>query len=321
MRRDWNLGKLFGDWSFNIAASLEFWDWQRGGWKAPQNQAYLLSLFAALVFAACGVWMIRLVRRESGADPFVESVRAWWVLLAAGFVLLALSFPVYLLLDSARGLWRTQFSSGIGAGLVFTALLGLATYAVKRQTAKITTVLLLGSVIIFFGSASALQKGALHLWIWEQHRAVLLQILRVAPSVRPNAVIVLTNVPKDKDPFSHNMWLDMALRLAYPGIPVAGIYFYADGTPSPGNNLKLAGDRWKWDETGFATVVRDSSISNTIIIEDHSGLVNTIPSFVCAADCETQLYNPAAMITGPISPRTERRYHLDSAEDFHLPLL
>lgn len=158
MRRDWKLGRLFGDWSFNIAASLEFWDWQRGGWRTPQNQAYLLSLVAALVFAACGVGMIRLRRRELGARPFIESVRTWWMLLAAGFVLLALSFPVYLLLDSARGLWRTQFLSGIGAGLVFTALLGLATCAFKRQTLKITTVLLIGSIITFFGSESALQK-------------------------------------------------------------------------------------------------------------------------------------------------------------------
>lgn len=134
-------------------------------------------------------------------------------------------------------------------------------------------------------------------------------------------MIVLTNVPKDDDPFSHNMWLDMALRLAYPGIPVAGIYFYADGTPSPGNNLRLAGDRWKWDGTGFPTVVRDSSISNTIVISDHSGLVKELPSFVCKADCATQLYNPAAVITGPISPRTVRRYHPDSTELYHLPLL
>src|SRR5580692_2222508 len=38
------------------------------------------------------------------------------------------------------------------------------------------------------------------------------------------------------------MWLNLALPLVYPGIPVAGISFYADDTGSPGNNLKADGD-------------------------------------------------------------------------------
>jgi hypothetical protein len=37
------------------------------------------------------------------------------------------------------------------------------------------------------------------------------------------------------------MWLDMALRLMYPGIPVAGTYFYEDGTPAPGASLEAEG--------------------------------------------------------------------------------
>jgi len=34
------------------------------------------------------------------------------------------------------------------------------------------------------------------------------------------------------------MWLDLALRLVYPGIPVAGLYYYADGTPGPGDGFE-----------------------------------------------------------------------------------
>jgi uncharacterized protein (DUF697 family) len=79
-------------------------------------------------------------------------MRTWWALLGVGFILVALSFPVYLLLDSARGLWRTQFLSGIGAGLVLAALSGLISHAFVRHTAKIALFLAFGAVIAFFGT-------------------------------------------------------------------------------------------------------------------------------------------------------------------------
>lgn len=315
MRKSWGLGNLMSDWSFNIVASLDFWNWTRGGWRTPESQAILLSSLAALVFVAAGVVLIRGGHESHRPQMFIGTARAWWILLAVGFVLLALSFPVYLLLDSARGLWRTQFLSGIGAGLVLTAVLGLASRAFGRSMLQATTFLILGGAIIFFGSLSAIQKGGFHRWIWERHRTAILEILRIAPSVKPGTVIVLANVPKDNDPFGHNMWLDLALRLAYPGIPVAGVYFYANGTPSPGNNFKAEGDRWRWDGTGFPPVVHDTPISDTVIVDfDPSGtgqLEKTMPPFVCRAQCSVALYNPAAVITGPISPRTVHRYHTD----------
>ena len=43
------------------------------------------------------------------------------------------------------------------------------------------------------------------------------------------------------------MWFELALRLAYPHTPVAGIYFYEDGKPAPGNNQKLKDDHWVCD--------------------------------------------------------------------------
>jgi hypothetical protein len=247
---------------------------------------------------------------------FVGPARPWWVLLAVGFVLLVLSFPVYLLLDSARGLWRTQFLSGIGAGLVLTAVMGLASRAFGRSMLRTTSFLILVGVIVFFGSLSAIQKGGFHRWIWERHRTAILEILRIAPSVKPSTVIVLANVPKDNDPFGHAMWLDLALRLSYPGIPVDGVYFYADGTPGPGNGFKAEGDRWRWDRIGFPAAMHGTAISNTVIVDfDPSGigrLEKTMSPFVCRAVCAVGSYNPTAVITGPISPRTVRRYVLDA---------
>jgi hypothetical protein len=142
------------------------------------------------------------------------------------------------------------------------------------------------------------------------------RILQSAPSVKPNTVIVLVNVARDDDPFGHNMWLDLAVRLVYPGIPVAGTYFFADGAPSPGGNLHVEGDHWKWDGTGFAPLVWSTGIANTVIVNQNptadDGLVKTMPAFLCGFKCAATLYNPTTVIAGTISPRAARRYRLSS---------
>ena len=101
------------------------------------------------MFIACGLAFMRLTRENRRPNPFVESIWTWWTLLAVGFILVVLSFPVYLLLDSARGLWRTQFLSGIGAGLVLAAVCGLTSQAFVLRTAKIGLFLGFGAVIAF----------------------------------------------------------------------------------------------------------------------------------------------------------------------------
>ena len=315
MRKGWSWRSLLGDWFFNIAASLEFWKWPRGNWKAPKSEVYLLALLAALVFIACGLAFMRLTRENRRPNPFVESMRTWWTLLGVGFILVALSFPAYLLLDSARELWRTQFLSGIGAGLVLAALCGLASHPFVRRTAKIALFLAFGAGIAFFGSASAIQKCAFERWLWERHRVAIKEILDVAPSVEPNTVIVLTNVPKDNDPFENQMWLDLALRLAYPGIPVGGVYFYADGTPGPGDSWKAGGKSWTWDGTGIQPVFPATGLANTLVVDyEPSGrgkLATAWPAFVCQTRCAIELYHPDTRVTGPISPIASRRYRLD----------
>jgi len=317
MRTNWGLGSLMSDWSFNIVASLDFWHWTRGGWRVPEGPPIMLSLLAALVFVAGGFAVSHQASRSGTLGLRLADTRNTWVLLAVGFVLLVLSFPVYLLLDSVRGLWRTQFLSGIGAGLVFTALLALLSQPIRHPLPRKIVFLALGGTIVFFGSLSAIQKGAFHRWIWERHRTAVAEILRIAPSVKPDTVIVLANVPKNDDPFGHNMWLDLALRLAYPHIRVAGIYFYTDGTPGPGDHFKAEGDRWKWDGKGLRPTVVDTAISDTVIVDfdpsGHGTLAKIMPSFVCEGDCAAGLYNPATVITGPISPRTVRRYRLDAS--------
>ena len=204
MRTDWNPVILAKDWWFNIASSLEFWAWRREP-NAPEGLTVVLSIVAAVAFVAGGVTLLRIIRGRRGEDPVPASQRQWWALLAAGSVLLALSFPVYLLLSSARSLWRTQFLSGIGSGLIWTAVLGLISIALLKKTSRSGAFLVLGAMIVYFGTASAIAKGAVHRKIWDRYRATIVEILRVAPSVKPGAVIVLTGVPKNEDPFGHNM--------------------------------------------------------------------------------------------------------------------
>jgi hypothetical protein len=315
VRKDWGLANLLRDWWFNVRASLEFWRWDAAV-GTPAHHRVLLGWVAAVVFVAGGA-TIRYVGGEPARRNFFAATRErGWRLLCVGFVALALSFPVYLMLESASSLWRTQFLSGIGAALVLTGLIMVAlSYGRSTRPAGTAVAFMLATgVIVWFGSVAAIDKGAAQRVVWERHRSAVARILAVAPSVKPNTIIVLVNVPRAEDPFGHHMWLDLAVRLAYPGIPVAATYFYADRTPSPGSNLRIDGDRWKWDGTGFPPLVREASLANTVIVDAGSpaaALVRSIPDFLCEARCAAQLYDPTAVTTGPISPRAVRRYRLD----------
>jgi hypothetical protein len=318
MRSSWRPADLAGDWVFNVLASLDFWAWARNEVKTPAGVVVPFSICAAIVFCIGALAVARLARAGARDRSLVPAPGACWKLLACGMAALILSFPVYLALDAARGLWRTQLLSGVGSGLVLTGLLSVAVSYAGSWRRSVTCVVFLATagVVVYFGSVSALQKGAFHRSIWERHRRTIARILETVPNVKPNAVIVLVNVPKEDDPFGIDLWFDLAVRLMYPGTPVSGIYFYADGTPAPGNSLKLEGRRWKWDGTGGGTLVADTTAASTIVIDDAAAggraLMPSMPSFICHTSCGSELYNPAALITDTISPRTVRRYRLHS---------
>jgi hypothetical protein len=318
MRKSWSALAILSDWWFNVAASLEFWTWPDGDGRAAPGSIPLLSFLAAAVFLAGGTAIVRLRSRRGETAALVPDQSAWGQLFSVGFVLLVLSFPVYLLLNLSRSLYRTHFLSGIGAGLVLAASVGFVSDRFKDPAARRTTFLGAAAVIVYFGTVAALERGSVQLWQWELHRSAMTQILHVAPRVKQDTVVVLTNVPRATDPFQHNMWLDMGLRLAYLGTRVGGIYFYDDLTPSPGNNIVAAGDEWKWDGTGFPPELRQTKLANTVIVKyEASGpgeLLRTFPTFLCHGNCTTASYDPTrAIIAGPVAPRTVRRYRLGSS--------
>lgn len=314
LRKSWSLASIAGDWGFNIFASLRFWDWgSPQGWRTPPGYAYALSALTALVFAAGWIAVIRLGEDRERSNPFAPSVRVCWTLLAGGFAVLVLSFPVYLLLNTARGLWRTQFLSGIGSGIVMAAVLGLISWIPLRKFGRMALVIAAGSAIAYCGSVYAIEKGGTHRYDWDRHRRALLGISRLAPNIWPETVVVMTNVPKGEDPFFDNLWFDMGLRLLYPGIPVAGVYYYSDGSPGPGNNLALEGSAWHLEGNGYGRLFSTTPLAKTIVVDyDPSGavkLLEKLPPWLCRTTCAAELYAPHAVIlSGPMSPIGARRF-------------
>ncbi len=293
LRKSWSFGSILSDWWFNIAASLRFWSWPSSEPShASASQLILPAVLAVTVFLV-GIGL--MVLSNAG---WISKRRTLWTVMVVGLLLLALSFPAYLILESARSLWRTQILSGFGAALTLGAAIGLcASYA--PSWLRFSIIALLGALVIGYGGFSALKKAAFHRWVWERQRSAMAQVLGVAPRLTTGTLVILTNVPKDDDPFlGDDMWFDMALRLAYPGTKVAGIYFYENGAPAIGDDLK------RLTKSGVDTML--------VIQYQRQGVLaiaRTLPSFLGGAENSASLYNPQARIeSGSPSPRAIRRY-------------
>ncbi|MDE3166309.1 MAG: hypothetical protein KGN36_10920, partial [Acidobacteriota bacterium] len=151
---------------------------------------------------------------------------------------------------------------------------------------------------------------------WERQRLLTTAMLRAVPNVRPGAVVVLTGVSRDPDPFSDNMWFEGAVRLAYPGKDVDGMYFYSGYGVPPGANLKADGGRWRWDGSGFPPLLADAAVADTVVIHyDGNGRAHVVPSLppqICRGSCDTSAYHPEAVVAGSLNPIAVRRYRLDA---------
>jgi hypothetical protein len=297
VRKVWSVGSILNDWLFNISASLKFWAW--AGSEAAHASAGQLMLPAVLAVALFLIG-IGLVVWSNGA--WMPNRRTLWTVMLVGLLLLVLSFPGYLILESARSLWRTQILSGFGAALLLGAAIGFCASYAPRRWLQLSAIALLGSLVVGFGGFSAVKKAALHRWVWERQRSVMAQVLGVAPRLKTGTLVILTNVPGDNDPFlQDNWWFEMALRLAYPGTSVAGIYFYSDGTPSKGDDLKLL-TQGRVEGMLVLNYERDGVLS----------IARSLPSSLGINDDATGFYNPEARISsGSPSPRAVRRYGIN----------
>jgi hypothetical protein len=310
LRSDWSPAALVHDLAWNVAASVRFWDW---GVSLPiwTRSLVVAVAWAAIVFCLGALYLNAMARRRS-LETF-PGRRQLMALLGAGVLVLVLSFPAYLLLSSATSLWRTQFLSGIGAALVLASLAGLAGTVLPDGKVRFAWLLAAGGVVCSFGALAAYADGWFHYQVWERHRQAIAEVLAVAPRIRPETVIVLVDVPRSTQPFGHNMWFDVALRLAYPHVPVAGVYFWDNDQPAPGVNMVVDSGDWRQTREGFPTMLSKADFAHTIVIRFDPGgtprLLARVPPFVTSDPAAVHRYNPSAVIVnGPPDPLALRRY-------------
>ena len=314
LRKTWSLSSILSDWWFNISASLRFW-----AWPGPQQfhagaHDWMLPAACAVVVFLAGTLLL------AWSDSWIPQRRALGTWMLAGLILVAISFPAYLILDSARTLWRTQILSSFGAALVLSAAIGICASYVPKRWLQISAMALLGAAVVSYGSYSTLKKAAYHRWLWDRHRAAMAQVLDAAPRLKPGTLVILTGVPKDADPFSgDNMWFDMALRLAYPGTAVAGVYFYRDGAEAPGAGLAIspAGD---WRLRGDQLLAK-GDVDALLVFEYHEqnvlSVARRLPGVLHIDENAARSYHPEARVeSGSPSQRAVRRYAASIPADY-----
>jgi len=307
MRRDWNVGALLNDWLFNVYQSLAFWGWSREMSRSePAGSVLVLAALAAAVVIG-GVSVLGVKR--------IPEARKLFGAACVGSLLLVCSFPAYLVLESARSLWRTQILSGLGAGVVLASAIAVASRAAGGW-ARVAVVAILSGCVAWFGSHSALKKSAHHRAVWELYRHAMTEVLQVAPRIRPGTLIVLKNVPREQDPFAgDNLWFDMAVRLAYPGVPVDGVYLYDDGS-MPGGPKPQIESPSRWIMSG-GSLVHEGGIGSIFCIRYSQSEQPAVLDHLPAPWAETSgQYEPTSRIApGPPPQRVIRRFRLNERQD------
>jgi hypothetical protein len=306
-RSDLAIGPMLGDLVFNVKASLRFWNWED---QPPATG--LVPAVVGLIGASIVIIGGALVHRLQGGEDVVPGRQSLVTVTLVGLVLLVASFPAYVLLSSARSLWRTQFLSGIGFGIALAAAISLGVTFVRGRDVRATGALILTAVVAYFGATASYGVARFHYEIWDRHRDAVADVLEIAPRIEPNSVLVYMGVPRSGDPFGDTMWFDFALKLAYPGVPLAGEYFLDDGTAAPGANLAYRQGRWVETGNGVPPWADDPTLSNTLFIEygrHGSRLLASPPASFRASAGSASTYRPRVLIEHlPADERAIRRY-------------
>ena len=318
MRKEMSPAALLSDFAFNLQHSLSFWRWSDHVTEAALADAGQLAVWCAAWAAAvvcAGGWLVSRSSERCGQDAADAGwPRRFAAAAAVGALLLALSFPAYLMLQFPRTLYRTQFLGGIGAALVLTGGCCLCARIIARRRYADLAFLALCVPIVFCGARAAVRLGAGHHHEWQCHRQVIAQVLAIAPRVEPGTLVVLVDVPKPPvgAPFFLNMWCDHAMRLAYPRVPVSGVYYNTDGTPAPDMNMRIDGNDWCWDGSGHPLLLQKTGVEHTVAISFASArarLLHELPACLGASPEASACYDPQRNIkAGPPSRKAVRRY-------------
>jgi hypothetical protein len=304
-RDDIGVGKLASDLLFNTKTSVEFWKW---GYQMPPASSHSMHLLGLVAAAAVIGGGILLYWRGQGAGG---ERRGLGILAAVGALVLLASFPAYLILTSSRLVWRTQFLSGIGFGIAFAAIAALAGTVVRKRRLSLLIAVTAAATVSYFGAGASYRAAHFHYGIWLRHKHAIEEVLEAAPHVKPNTVVVYTGVPASADPFGDTMWFDMALRLAYPHVPLAGVYYREGGRPAPGQALTLRRGYWELTGKGYPPLIQHIAVDHTLFMAYSTGEPRTLehlPSFLGQAASRAR-YVRAPVVDGPKpDDRALRRY-------------
>lgn len=309
LRSDLSVRQLFLDLLFNIKYALAFWSWSELLPARYAQQSYVLApLIGSAAFALGGIAMLSIHRDR----PIFPQPRSQLLLAVGASLLLAASFPAYVILDSARWLWRTQFLAGPFAALLMATLAGLVAVLVKQLASSNSSwrprfdraaLIVSGTAVAFYGVAASERTASFHFMIWERARTTIAQVVAEVPRVAPNSIIVLLDVPRkdadgsNVDPFGYNGWFDVAMKLSYPDANVAGYYFWRDGAAPA---------------TEFYDQRKGADVPRMIILRQVAGsirLERTFPPELRIPADAAATYDPSPLIlSGPPSKEARNRY-------------
>jgi hypothetical protein len=309
LRKDWSWNSVLGDWIGNVGQSLAFWRWPAER-QIPETVVITFSLLAvaAVVGVHVAVWF-----KSEGEPSFRPARRDVGKLLVLGLSMVILSFPAYLLLDGATSNWRTQMLSAPGAGIALASavsMIGLIQWSGRRLGAGIAIAVSAG--VCVQGVRAGQSHAQRHHEHWEQHRTILSNVLLAAPRVGDHTLIVLVNRAAEPLIFGHNMWWDVATRLAYPRQAVGGIYFERPAQPAPGIRINFSGSTFSL-KSDFPMAFSEVNIKNLLILDIYSDkcmtLTETLPDWLSVTSEDRALYRPRELIRdGPPDARAIRRY-------------
>lgn len=313
LRQDWSVSSISGDWVANVWHSLAFWQWPRIVNSATEPKFMLVAVVSAAVSAAvllgAHLWITGSFRPGAAVD---NPGRLQFRLLALGIAMVVLSYPAYLLLDSATSHWRTQLLSGPGAGITLASVVAIAAqrWPGGRHGTWVAAALI--ASIAASGVWSAQELGLKHRLDWDKHRAIVAGMLQAAPRVSDGTAVVLVNRRAEALIFGHNMWWDYAVRLAYPGRTVTGVYYDRPGEIAPGVRMSFAG-KHVFIESDTGTLIDLAKLDQLLLLEalpgDRVRLAQTIPDWLGVPPGHRHLYRPQGRIQpGPPDQRALRRF-------------
>lgn len=310
LREDWGVFSIFGDWIRNVWHSLAFWQWPRTIPEAIDREFVLVVALFSLAALAMLIAPLFWTYRSDRSTP-ENALRFELRLLTLGLAMVILSFPAYLLLDSATSHWRTQLLSGPGAGIALASLIALATRRLASPRAVWARAGFVAAITV--AAVTASQGSALrHRGDWESHRTVVSTMLTTAPRVAGGTVVVLVNQRQEPLIFAHNLWWDYAVRLAYPNLEVTGILFDKPGQIAPGVDLYL-GDSTLSIDSDAAVRITSAELSQLLVLQALPGnrisVARILPEWLGFPPGHRHLYRPDKRIgTWPPDPRAVRRF-------------